>query len=128
MASAAAALRENVIGRVVPARWVPEQWREGDESAFILALAGAILLSPIVWGHYLILLLIPIALARPRLSPVWFTLLLFNIPLSTAHNQGSTWRIVFVLVLSIAILVRTSVRLRERRRLTGEPSIPLQPA
>jgi hypothetical protein len=37
-----------------------------------LALAASLLLSPIVWLHYFVLLLVPIAAYRPRLSPIWF--------------------------------------------------------
>jgi hypothetical protein len=29
-------------------------------------------LTPILWLHYLVLLVVPIALARPRLSLLWF--------------------------------------------------------
>ena len=43
-------------------------WREGrrgfDERSLALALAAALALSPIVWLHYFVLLLVPIALAR----------------------------------------------------------------
>lgn len=36
-----------------------------------LALAGAIALSPIAWLHYLMLLLVPLALKRPSFSAIW---------------------------------------------------------
>ena len=45
--------------------------REGDRRSLTLALAAALALSPIVWLHYLVLLYVPIALARPRLSGLW---------------------------------------------------------
>ncbi len=44
----------------------------GDRHAFILAIAAAFLLSPIVWTHYLALLVVPIAITRRTLSPLWF--------------------------------------------------------
>jgi alpha-1,2-mannosyltransferase len=37
-----------------------------------LVLLAALLLSPIVWAHYLLVLLPPIAIASRRLSTVWF--------------------------------------------------------
>jgi Glycosyltransferase family 87 len=43
----------------------------GERRAFALALAAALLLSPIVWLHYFALLLVPLAIARPRLAPAW---------------------------------------------------------
>jgi Glycosyltransferase family 87 len=42
-----------------------------DRRSLILVLAAALVLTPIVWQHYLALLVVPIALARPRLSPLW---------------------------------------------------------
>lgn len=47
--------------------------RRGDEtSAFILALAAALALSPLVWLHYFALLVVVTSIARPRLGLVWF--------------------------------------------------------
>jgi hypothetical protein len=37
-----------------------------------LVLLAALLLSPIVWAHYLLILLPPVAIASRRLSAVWF--------------------------------------------------------
>ena len=47
--------------------------RRGDDlRSFTCAIAATLALSPIVWVHYLVLLLPPVALARPRLSALWF--------------------------------------------------------
>lgn len=46
--------------------------RRAECLAFRLALAGSFLLSPIVWGHYFLLLIVPLALRRRRLSAAWF--------------------------------------------------------
>ena len=44
--------------------------RRGDErAAFIVAIATALALSPIVWLHYFALLLVVVALVRPTLPP-----------------------------------------------------------
>jgi hypothetical protein len=46
--------------------------RKGLEAAsLILFLGAALVLSPIVWAHYLALLLVPVALVRPHFSPLW---------------------------------------------------------
>lgn len=50
---------------------------EGDRRAFSLALAASFVFSPIVWPHYYVLLLVPIALLRPRLSKLWAVIPLF---------------------------------------------------
>ena len=36
-----------------------------------LAIAAALILSPIVWRHFFTLLLVPLALSRPRFDAVW---------------------------------------------------------
>jgi alpha-1,2-mannosyltransferase len=45
----------------------------GDRRSLTLALAAGLVATPILWLHYLVLLVVPVALARPRLSPLWFT-------------------------------------------------------
>jgi alpha-1,2-mannosyltransferase len=45
--------------------------RRDDFLAFRLALAASFALSPIVWGHYYVLLAVALAVRWPRLSPVW---------------------------------------------------------
>jgi alpha-1,2-mannosyltransferase len=44
---------------------------ERDARSLTLALAAALALSTIVWLHYFVLLVVPIALARPRLAGLW---------------------------------------------------------
>jgi hypothetical protein len=47
--------------------------RRGDErSAFVVAIAASLALTPVVWLHYLALFLVVIALAQPRLGLLWF--------------------------------------------------------
>ena len=46
-------------------------------TAISLALLAAVLGSPIVWPHYYALLLVPIAIARPRFAGLWVALSLF---------------------------------------------------
>jgi hypothetical protein len=43
----------------------------GDALALGLCLTVALVASPIVWSHYLVLLLVPIALAAPRFGAIW---------------------------------------------------------
>jgi Glycosyltransferase family 87 len=42
-----------------------------DERSFIAAVGAALLLTPVAWLHYYVLLAVPLAIARPRLSPLW---------------------------------------------------------
>lgn len=52
---------------------------ERDRVSLSLVLAAALALTPILWLHYLVLLLVPIALARPRLSPLWLAPLVMTL-------------------------------------------------
>ncbi len=54
--------------------------RDGDRRSFTLVLAAALVLTPILWLHYLVVLVVPIALARPRLSALWFVPLAALVP------------------------------------------------
>lgn len=45
--------------------------RGADRTAFVLAIAAALALTPIVWMHYFELLLVAVAVARPRFGLVW---------------------------------------------------------
>jgi alpha-1,2-mannosyltransferase len=44
---------------------------ERDRVSLTFAVAASLAITPILWIHYLVLLLVPLALARPRLSPLW---------------------------------------------------------
>ena len=48
-------------------------WRR---KSFALAIAASLVLSPIVWLDFYALVVVPLAIARPTLSPIWFIPLL----------------------------------------------------
>lgn len=71
------------VGIVVLAGCVLYARRGDDARSFALALAAGLAFSPIVWLHYFVLLLVPLAIARPRFSAVWLLpLLLWLTPLN----------------------------------------------
>jgi hypothetical protein len=59
--------------------------RDRDVATLTLCLAAALAASPIVWVHYFLLLLVPLALTRPTLSPLWL------VPLGYAPLGESAW-------------------------------------
>jgi hypothetical protein len=67
---------------------------EGDRRAFSMAVAGSLLLSPIVWLHYFVILVVPIAIVRRRMSKLW--LLPAALPLPPIVNA-------FVILWAIAV-------------------------
>ena len=92
--------------------------------SFALAVVVSVLASPILWVHYYVLLLAPLALARPRLGPMWIVPFALWV---TPHpeSSGSVWKIAVVLVAGVAIalldpdaLVRTDSARAKVRRVT----------
>lgn len=76
--------------------------RRGDErSAFILAIAAALALSPIVWLHYFALLLLVVALAQPTLGVLWF------LPLALVVTPGSGHPTPFETAATLAVAATT---------------------
>ena len=75
---------------------------EADRQAFVLAIAAAFLFSPIVWTHYLALLVVPIAITRRTLTPLWF------VPLAmwatTGQSDGDAWRVALGLAVWSVVL------------------------
>jgi alpha-1,2-mannosyltransferase len=81
----------------------------GERHAFSLAIVGAVVATPILWLHYLIMLLVPIALTRPRLTRVWFLpVVLWVSP--HPESLGIIWRIAVVLATVAVIAVVTYAR------------------
>jgi hypothetical protein len=67
-----------------------------DAHGFMLATLAVIAFSPIVWQHYLALLLVPLAVLRPRFSAVWLIpCLLWLTPLAAYSPANAASRIVF---------------------------------
>lgn len=91
--------------------------RQDDRSAFVLAVGAALLLSPVAWLHYSMLLAAVIAVSKPRLGLVWFLPLAFW---ATPHQSSSSepWRIGLALFVILATVV---LGLRQSRRQVDEP-------
>jgi Glycosyltransferase family 87 len=102
--TAATALTLMLVVAVVVAVLLAARGPEGDRRAFAVAVAGALLATPVLWLHYLVLLFVPIALARPRLSALWFAPLAFWVT-PIAHSNGSVWRTSFALVVAAVIVL-----------------------
>lgn len=76
--------------------------RNDDFLVFRLALAASFALSPIVWGHYFVLLIVPLALARPRLSALWVAAIWIK-PDTLQLSKSDAW-IALALVVLLAQL------------------------
>ena len=87
--------------------------------SFTLAIAAALTISPIVWLDYFALAAVPLAIARPRLSWIWF------LPLATwglrgaGLHIGDPWDITRLLVV-FALVLGVAFRDEPDRRRTAE--------
>lgn len=107
--------------------------RRDDSRTFRLLVAGALILSPLVWGHYLVVLVVPLALVRPRFSPLWFAgawVIYDGFVLGRLAFAILTAAVLAVILLQSGIVddLRAADRLRIPRGLrlrSGEPMIGL---
>jgi hypothetical protein len=94
--------------------------RGGERSAFVLAIAASLALTPIVWLHYFALLLVAVAVARPRLGFLWF------VPLAMVITPGSGHPTPFETAATLAIATATiALALRAIPDVARVPADPL---
>jgi hypothetical protein len=96
--------------------------RGDDRSAFVLAMAAALALTPIVWLHYFALLLVVVAVAQPRLGAAWFVPLAMVVTPGSGHpTPFETSATLVVAALTIGLALRSS-RAAEDSASDGVPS------
>jgi hypothetical protein len=94
--------------------------RGDDRRAVTLGIAACLLATPVLWVHYFALLIVPLALARPRLSGLWFLpLVLWVCPVKSAP-----WQIVLALAVNTALIIGL---LRPTSPRTGDAALTLDP-
>ena len=120
-----------IAGAAVIAAMLIIGYRRGDDAAtdrhtFVLAIAAAFLFSPIVWTHYLALLVVPIAISRRTLTPLWF------VPLAmwatTGQSNGHAWQVAVGLAVWAVVLgaaLRTPRPLPTARTRVTRPIVSL---
>ena len=100
---------------LVAAVW---SWRRGQEiGSFTLAVAACLALSPVVWLHYLTLLIAPLGLARPRFSALW--LLPIVLWVSPRDENGDGLHPFVPMVVVVALIVLLVARPRSEPALEG---------
>jgi hypothetical protein len=82
--------------------------RADDARSFTCAVAATLALSPIVWLHYLVALLVPLAIARPRFSALWLLPVLLWVSPKPGYADGfvTIFPAVATAILVAVILVR----------------------
>ena len=101
-------------GALVLAAAVRAGRRGDDRATFVLAIAAALVLSPIVWMHYFAILLVPVAIMSPSFGPAWvLPLALFAFPVTPG---AASWQeIAATLSIAAATLLSSAGTMPEWR-------------
>jgi hypothetical protein len=85
--------------------------RGDDQRSFTCAVVATLAVSPIAWLHYLVVLLVPTAIARPRLSAIWFLPILLWISPRPGYADGPATFApgIVVAVIAVVLLARPRV-------------------
>jgi hypothetical protein len=80
--------------------------RGSDRGWFVAALTLGLLSSPLMWIHYLVLLFVPLAIARGRLSAAWaLTAAFWLLPFEPPPTEVE---VLLVLAIAVAIVLLSS--------------------
>jgi alpha-1,2-mannosyltransferase len=94
--------------------------REDEARSFTCAVVATLVLSPIVWLHYLVVLLVPMAILRPRFSFLWLLPVLLWISPKPGYAEGpATFAPALVAALLVVLLLR-----RKRHDARSAPPAP----
>jgi len=106
------------VGVTVVAAAVAVALRGDEQRAFVLLVAASLLLTPLVWLHYFAILLVPLAIARPRFDLTWLLpVLLIG---ASGTGNGGVGRTVLVLGVSAAVV---AAALAPERAMWGGQSV-----
>jgi hypothetical protein len=105
-----------VVLAVILAALVIRRVDSDDRTLFLVAVGFSLLSSPMLEMHYVTVLLIPLAVLRPRLDTLWiFAVDIFWL---SPHEPAATWQIALVLFAITVLLARA------RRPVPRAPSLP----
>jgi len=80
---------------------------DGDRRSFVVTIAAALLLSPIVWSHYCLLLAVPIALRTKAFNVLWVAPI--GLWCVGSASLGNVWELAFTLSLVVAVCAMAAV-------------------
>jgi Glycosyltransferase family 87 len=92
----------DAVTYAIGAALVVVAWRSRSSAgAFVACVAATLVLTPVVWMHYFVLLFVAIAVVSPRLVPLWA--LPLALWMSAHEGPAHAWQNVFVLVVEAAV-------------------------
>jgi hypothetical protein len=98
--------------------------RGEDARGFTLAIGAALACTPVIWLHYFALLLVPVAIVRPRLSPLWFVPLAMWVvsPAIGSDTPHETLIVVSLAFLTVVLAARAAPGGAKVRPATAVPA------
>jgi len=85
---------------------VAARGRDGDRRAFVWAVAASLILSPIVWVHYFVLLFVLIPLYRRTLSAAWLIPVVYwLLPGQDSHGSTKVILVAYAMTAAVAAAV-----------------------
>lgn len=79
--------------------------RGAEKRSFVLAIAATLACSPIVWLHYFAIVLVPVAVVRPRLGLIWFVpLAMWGFGAGTGNGTTAEATVVLAVVAATFVL------------------------
>jgi alpha-1,2-mannosyltransferase len=96
----AARLVAGVLALAVSALLV-RRARGSDTGTFAALVVAGLLLSPIMWMHYLVLLFVPLAIAHPRPNRWWLVSCLFWL---SPHENGSSMLQLLLVIALVCVI------------------------
>jgi hypothetical protein len=114
----AATIATIIVGGAVVAACAITAGRGDERRAFALAVAAALALSPVVWLHYLVLLVIPLGLMRPAFSWIWLLPIVLWVSPRSENGVGVEPFVpaLVATVIFAVLLIRPDERGQERMR------------
>ena len=92
--------------------------RRRERDSFVAAVMISMATSPLLWMHYLVLLIVPLVLVSPSLSAWWLVLVpLWATPLSQSH--GALWRLLVTWAVVVVVAFAPEVLSRRRPQQTA---------
>jgi hypothetical protein len=108
-AGAAKAVALGLALALIGLGWHLRKGLDGDRRFFVLAVTAGLVSSPMVWPHYLALLVVIVALASPRFSLLWLVpLVSYLAPID--QLRGRTWPLVPYLGMVAVVTVWAVLR------------------
>jgi alpha-1,2-mannosyltransferase len=106
-----------VIGGIALVGVVHLARRDDDFGSFTASIAAGLALTPVVWQHYLVLLAVPLAIARPRFSAAWLVPIVLWV--SPRADNGDVLQVLMPALVA-ALLVAIVLSRPDHRGLAAE--------